>query len=233
MALIQFSNLVNDIRGSSGGNVFSRNRSGAYVRNRTTPLNPQTTAQGAARGLFANLAQAWRNLTVEQRAQWSAAVDEYPYLNKLGQTRTYSGQQLFMVLNRNLQSVDTAQINAPSAPAGVGTVASMTLTAVASTGVITVTPVINDEDGDTEYSILASRPVSAGRNYIGRSALRSVDVSTEATLEAGQDIGTEYASIFGDITGQAGSKIFVRVFGVNTVTGQKSAPFTVSAIITA
>lgn len=231
MALIQFSNLVNDIRGSSGGNVFSRNRSGAYVRNRTAPLNPQTTSQSAARSLFGNLAQAWRALTAEQRAQWNAAVDDYPYLNKLGQTRTYSGQQLFMTLNRNLQSVDTAQLDSPAAPAGVGTVASMTLTAVASTGVITVTPVINDEDGNTEYSVLATRPVSAGRNFAGRSTKRSIDVYTEAALEAGADIGTTYASIFGPITGQAGSKIFVTVFGVNTVTGQKGTPFTVSAII--
>ena len=233
MALIQFSNLVNDIRGAVAGNVFSRNRSGAYVRGRTTPLNPQSPAQMAARSAFGALTQQWRNLTVAARAAWNAAVEDYPYLNKLGQSRLYSGEQLYIKLNRNLQSIGEAAIDVPQAPSGVGSVDSMVVTAVASTGVITVTPVINDPDSTSNFSVQATRPLSAGKNYIGLASFRSITSSTQAALESGLAITTPYAAAFGPIASAVGSKIFVRVFGVNVETGQASAPFIVSTIITA
>lgn len=231
MALIRFSNLVNDIRGAAGGNVFARNRSGAYVRNRTTPLNPQSTPQMNARAQFGQLAQNWRNLTEEERAQWESIAPEYPYLNKLGESRTYSGEQLYIKLNRNLQAAGAAALDSPTAPAGVAAVASITADATAATGVINISGTLAGAQDDTELVIQMSGPLSAGKNFAGRQIFRNVDVSTAAAFAAPVDYGTEYESLFGGITTRAGSAIFIRIYGVNTVTGQASAPMVAKVVI--
>ena len=45
MAKILMTAIVADIRNKLNGSVFSKNRYGAYVRTKVTPVNPQSTAQ--------------------------------------------------------------------------------------------------------------------------------------------------------------------------------------------
>jgi hypothetical protein len=52
MAKIKFGMMMTDARGKLGGHVFSKNRSGAYVRTKVTPVNGQTTAQTGVRAIF-------------------------------------------------------------------------------------------------------------------------------------------------------------------------------------
>lgn len=231
MALIRFSNLVNDIRGSSGGNVFARNRSGAYVRNRTTPLNPQSSPQMSTRASFGALAQEWRNLTQTQRDGWNEAVENFPYQNKLGETRLYSGEQLFIKLNRNLQSAELPTISDAPSPGDVSAVSSITATAdvmgpsfqISGTTVNTVpTDVI---------VIQATAPKSAGIATQDRSQFRNIAVLDTTAFEAGADQIAAYEEIYGSIASSEGSKIFIRAYGVSTVSGQASAPFQVGTIV--
>ena len=53
MAKIKFGMMMTDARGKLGGQVFSKNKGGAYVRTKVTPSNPQTIAQTTRRALFA------------------------------------------------------------------------------------------------------------------------------------------------------------------------------------
>lgn len=222
MAIIKFSNLVNDIRGSTGGNTFARNRSGAYVRNRTMPLNPQSQAQSAQRAAFGSLTQAWRNLTESQRAAWNSIADEYPYLNKLGETRTYSGEQLYIVLNRNLQAAGEDTIDNPLSPAGVPA-PIITDLEVIDDDTINVTGSVSGETTDAVVVVQATAPVSAGKSTVPRSAFRNITTTDVSSLEGGLDVSSEYEAKFGSLTDAAGSKVFFRVYGVNSVTGQASA----------
>lgn len=97
MALVQFSGSVSDIRGSIGGMTFSRNRGGAYIRNRTTPVNPSSQRQVDARSQFSAAMAVWAHvLTDYQRMTWTDYASEVPYQNSLGQQRYLSGQQRFI-----------------------------------------------------------------------------------------------------------------------------------------
>lgn len=231
MALIRFSNLVNDIRGAAGGNVFARNRSGAYVRNRTTPLNPQSTGQMAARAAFGGLSQMWRTLTEAQRQAWADAAPEYPYLNKLGESRTYSGEQLYMKLNRNLQAAGASLIEAPLNPAGVDAVNALTMDVDVNGLAVNLSGSLTSDDATSVIVIQASAPVSAGKSTIPRSGFKNIATATEAEIVAEADYGTEYAAVFGSFAGQEGAKVFFRLYAVNTETGQASAPFITSTVI--
>lgn len=230
MALIRFSNLVNDIRGATGGNVFARNRSGAYVRNRTSPLNPQSTGQSAVRALLAALSQAWRGLTAAQRESWNGIVDQYPYTNKLGEQRTYSGEQLYVKLNRNLQSAGEDTLSAPLAPQDTTGIEELTAD-IQDDDTISVSGTLSGVDTDMVMVIQASAPQSAGKNFLGRSKFVNLVASAASGLGAGVDISTEYVARFGSLADAAGSKVFVRAYIVNSNTGQASAPAKIGEIV--
>lgn len=91
-ALIKFGGGVTDVRGSIGGSVFSRNRYGAYARNRTIPVNPSSTAQQKIRSIMSVVRAAWFNtLTAAQRAAWASYAAAVQVQNRLGETITLTG----------------------------------------------------------------------------------------------------------------------------------------------
>lgn len=113
MALVKLGGLISDIRGSVGGTVFSRNKSGAIARQRTTPINPKTILQTAIRAIIALVSQAWRTgTTTAQKAAWAVFAANVPAKNKLGETINLSGFNQYVKSN-------TAALNAglPAIPA--------------------------------------------------------------------------------------------------------------------
>ena len=117
MASIKLSALVSAARGKVGGNVFSANKAGSFVRTYVKPTNRNTIPQQAVRGLFGTMSSSWRALTSEVRSQWNTIAVQYPYMNRLGDMATYSGQQLFNKLQSNINAVNAAGLIGAPAPA--------------------------------------------------------------------------------------------------------------------
>ena len=69
MAIIKGS-LIGELSGKLGGQVFSRNRSGAYIRQYVIPVNPNTVAQQNARSRFSSAAGGYHTLSDTQKAHW-------------------------------------------------------------------------------------------------------------------------------------------------------------------
>lgn len=98
--LVKFGGMIVDGRGSIAGNTYSRNRSGPYVRARTTPVNPKSARQSAIRAIIASVAAAWSDtLTTVQRAAWAVFAAAVPATNKLGETIFLSGFNQFVKTN--------------------------------------------------------------------------------------------------------------------------------------
>jgi len=71
--------------GSIGGLTVSRNRYGFYARARTTPVNPNTGRQMAARARFAAAANLWSaSLTQAYRDGWQTYADAIVWKGSLG-----------------------------------------------------------------------------------------------------------------------------------------------------
>lgn len=114
MASILPGPMASDIRGSTGGVVFSRNRGGAYTRNRTVPINPQSPAQVAQREALTAASRAWQDLSPAAKDAWNAAAEQVPpadAINRVGQAITLNGQQYFVRCNTVLGT-----LNSPSFP---------------------------------------------------------------------------------------------------------------------
>lgn len=102
MALIRLGAMLTDISGKIGGQTFGTSASGSYVKNSGTPRKSITLAQRSKMALMGTTAQRWRALSDAQRAVFNAASPDYPYLNRVGETKYYSGYAIYCQLINNL-----------------------------------------------------------------------------------------------------------------------------------
>ena len=227
---IKWGALVVDGRNKIGGQVASRNRSGAYMRNKVTPVNPSTTAQIVARTILSSNSQAWRSLTDAQREQWNSAVSDYQKTDIFGDIVRPSGFNLSVRLNSNLANVGASVISTPLSPVGVNVFTSLSLAAAAGAGslVATVSPETLDAD---EYVIAsATAPQSAGKSFV-KSEYRQIEI-IQAVVGGSIDLAASYIAKFGSI-GAAGQKVFVQFKHVHITTGQTSQPQEAVAVVSA
>lgn len=87
MALIAPSSLVADISGRVGDNVFSKNRGGLYVREGTSPVQPNSSPQIASRLFMSQAVTAWNLLTDDEVKEWATIQGMYSNKNRLGFVR--------------------------------------------------------------------------------------------------------------------------------------------------
>lgn len=106
------SALVSTASGSIGGMTASRNRGGQYFRSRAIPVNPNTTAQIAARNALTASSIIWGTLTDAQRTAWNLYASNVPTTNKLGDSIFLSGQQWFVAMNTLRQRAGQSLVTA-------------------------------------------------------------------------------------------------------------------------
>jgi len=226
---MKFGAIVVDGRGKIGGHVASKNRAGAYLRTKVTPVNPQTAFQLGVRNRFTGLSQGWRGLTEGQRTSWNAAVTDYQVTDIFGDLKNPTGINLYQRLNNNLLTIGEAQVSVPPLPSAVQAVVLASIAAAAGAGTITATyaPAI---DAFTKVKVFATAPGSAGKSFV-KSEYRLIDVIVTADGSP-FDISTEYDAKFGSV-GVAGQKIFMKFVPVNLATGQEGSPSQASAVVAA
>ena len=93
---IKYGAIIVDGSGKIGGHVASKNRSGSYLRTKTTPSNPNTTAQAQARSVLASLSTGWGVLTDDQRKSWNDAVGDYAKTDIFVDFKNPSGINLYV-----------------------------------------------------------------------------------------------------------------------------------------
>jgi hypothetical protein len=228
---LKWGALVVDGRNKIGGHVASKNRAGAYLRTKVTPVNPQSVDQNTARNRFTIYSQGWRGLTQAQRDAWNAAVGDYATTDIFGDLKNPTGFNLYQRLNNNLVTVGASAITSPPIPESVGEVVATGLTAeddtVAESLSLTMAGAV---PADTAVKVFATPAISAGKSYV-KNQYRLV-TTLDAAESSPYDLLAEYQAKYGSIT-QTGMKIFVKLVAVNTNTGQQGTPSEVSAIIAA
>jgi len=229
MARILFSGVAGvDIRGKLNGSVFSKNKGGAYVRTKVTPVNPQTTSQQNARNRLSTNSQAWRDLTESQRQGWIDAAPNFPYSDIYGNSKSLSGFQLYVKLNTNLALIGEAAIAAAPSPVAIPQLelASVAADDSANTVIITgTTPV----PADFAMVVMATPNVTPGKSFV-KNLFRFISAEPAAATSP-FDVSAEYTPVFGDPV--TGNKIFVKAFYISTITGQAGIPVQAQTIVVA
>jgi len=152
------------LSGSVGGVVASHNKGGQYLRNRSVPVNPNSAAQQAVRATFSAAALSWSDLTTVQREAWEAYAVETPVLNRLGESITVSGFNMYCraasFVNRVAPATSVAA--APATPGLISLGPDLTVVLSAADG-ITITDPAAEANG--VFIVQVGPPVSFGVKF--------------------------------------------------------------------
>lgn len=221
------SSIFSEIRGSIGGTTYARNKSGLYARNRSIPVNPNTVNQSIVRSRLSGIAQQFSNLTAPQVAAWNQFAQGYPAKNKLGDTYTPTGKQVYMLCNLNLGSIARPFIqlppyDTPIVPgilidgATVDIVLELTppqvLTALGVTGVMS--------DNTDALIVYQFTPVMQASRQSYRNLMRQLGFTL---VGDNFDALAPYIAYFGSAAAEAGQVINVRVAAVDPASGVSSS----------
>lgn len=214
--------IISEIRNKIAATVYTKNKAGASIRNRVTPINRKSSNQTLRRQQLAGYSSQWRGLTQAQRDGWNSGAANFPQTDNLGQTIFLTGEQLYVRCNANLVLTGNAQIDDCPTPASFEVLAFTSLTATADDGVISLafSPTV---PSGFELVVRASAPVSAGKSFISDSAFRFLK-SIAPSATSPQALTSEYAAVFGSITNATDQKIFVEMFLVEQASGLAGIP---------
>lgn len=223
---IKWGALVVDGRNKIGGHVASKNRAGAYLRTKVTPVNPQSSFQSAVRSVFAAISQAWGSLTQAQRNAWNNAVESWSRTDIFGDIKNPSGFNLHQQLNINMSTVEQSFFTSPPEKIGVESPAIVSLTGSEAGGTLDLVWDANTV-ADTYAIVYATGPVSPGTTFV-KSQYRKMGFE-DANAETNLDIATAWEARHGTIT--QGDKVFAKLVFINALSGEASALQTISAVV--
>jgi hypothetical protein len=227
MAIFTPGAIVSEISGKIAATVYTRNRGGAVIRNRRTPINRRSVAQSLRRQGLGNLASSWRGLTQQQRDSWNQASGAFPYQNALAETKFLSGSQLYIQFNQNLLLLGASVVSTAPGPFSFDTF-SLGLTAVDQLDFnVAFTP--SPLPANQNLAIYATPNLSPGIDAPNASKFRFIGV-IEATDTSPAALISEFSAVHG--APQVGQKIFIEARPIAS-TGQGGTPIRASAIVTA
>ena len=227
MAKVKFSALIAEMRKKLNGSVFARNRGGAYLRTKVTPVNPQSIAQVGARNLLTQFSQSWRTLTEAERLAWNGVVTQWSTTDVFGDVVNPSGITLYIRLNINITLAGGTVLTSPPSPTGAEALERVIFSAAVTGDVYEVDSDIAAVPANTAAYLEASPMLSPGISN-ANSKFRYI-----ATLPAGTtfpyDAYADFAAKYGTLV--AGQKAFVRMKFINMSTGEVSQSLVQSAIV--
>ena len=230
MALIKLTAIVDNISGKLNGTVFAKNKGGNYMRSKSKPSNPKTAAQMAVRAQFGAISSAWKNLTESARSAWRESASNFPYINRLGDSKILSGFALHQQLNSNLVLIGESALTFPPEPKSPVSFTTVNVNAILAEGDVDqmeINAVITAVDANSKTLIYATPPLSAGiENF--ENKLRLIGTALASSFDEGLDVNSMYEAVFGRLP--VGAKVGVRVQNVSSESGMTSAPFYATAI---
>lgn len=219
---IKFGSFITEGRGKIGGHVASRNRSGAYLRTKVSPINRNTEAQQAVRGIFGSISRAWSALLQAQRDAWNAAVSNWKQTDIFGDVKTLSGFNLHQKINLVRSGFGLPFLSNPEAPdMNLQPVMFNGATITLSSGQIIADVQTPDPTlvvgGAYGFQVYATPPLRSGREFV-KNDIRIIGylsgedfpgLTEEEQLEP-LDLTTMYKNTFGTLTeADEGSRLYI------------------------
>lgn len=228
MAKIKYSALVSEMRNKLNGSVLSKNRYGNYIRNKVTPVNPQTSFQQNVRALLSSVSQAWAGLSEAGRNGFTALAQNHPFTDIFGDSKTLDGKAMFSKLNMNLQKIGLSPITVAPVFVGMPFVEATGATASVADGSELDVSVATIPAGFTAV-IEATPPLPATINFV-KNRYRQLGTAT-ATANV-IDATSLYDARFGALSaGDVGKVVHYRLSLVSNTTGQVSIASEISATV--
>lgn len=230
MALAKYGGIISELRGKEAGVIFSRNAYGSYMKQKVSPVNPQTALQQDQRQQMGNLAILWATLTSGEKAAWDNLGAQVTRVNRFGDTTNYTGFSMFMKCNRNiLLCGQTAITDAPSVPQ-LSTLTISDFTADESTPNILVTFTPTPVPAGEYIFCYVTPNIVTGRRFVKNYYRLVKKIAPAATSIDNMYDG--WNALFGT-TLIVGASLFAKFKIVSSTTGFESVPQPMSCTVLA
>lgn len=203
MAKVKFSALISDMRNKLNGSVFSKNRGGSYLRNKVTPVNPQTSFQTAVRAALTAASQSWRTLLQAERDAWSAAVADFARTDIFGDIKNPSGINLYNKLYLNANTIGGTPLTTPPGVVTIPGVPDAAVTTDSAPQTFDITSGLASVPAGQAWIVRATSNQSPGKTFV-KSEYRIIAVLPSGTALPYTGIA-DYTAKFGAVV--AGQKI--------------------------
>lgn len=133
MAKVKFGALAQDARGKIDGVVYSKNQFGAYIRQKVSPVQPQTARQTLVRERQTTLSKRFSTIITEaQRQAWNGFGKVNPVVDVFGNPQALTGVAAYLRLNQVILNAGGAEIDTPPADLEVIGLESLSVQAFAA-----------------------------------------------------------------------------------------------------
>lgn len=140
MAKLKRTVIIGGASGSSGPVTFKIVKGQTFITERTSPSNPNTASQQAARSRFTNSAKAYRAFNATQVAQWDDyAMNHTAHDSITGGKKSTDGINSYLGLATKYLQVNGSGTPPTTPPATSYVPPTVTVTAVGATGKVTFT----------------------------------------------------------------------------------------------
>lgn len=230
MVKIKYGGGVAQMSGSEAGRTYARNKGGAYIRNRTTPLNPNSTFQQTVRARVNTLSKAWGGtLTNAQRDSWIAFSAANPITDVFGESLQLTGAQMYLRLNARLDEVGATLLTSPPANLVVTALDSLVLDGDIGMGDFDITYTPTPVPANHVLVVRMTAGLSPGIRYV-TNRLRLVTFFAAATASP-QDIETVWQTRYGALP-SVGQRVVCFAHLINTTNGAVSVALRSDVLIT-
>jgi len=203
MAVVQFTGIVNQIRGKLNGSVFNKAKNANTIQRKQQQTLGSKGFQSEIRNIFSDVQRNWKTTTPSEKNDWQSAAENNPSRDRFGNQTILSGYNQYIKANifREYSISLTANFVDPL-PAPAGVLTSFFITDLE----FTVTPA-GRVSVDFEFNIASSSeqptlgliidislPISQGvTNYYKRyTFIYGVEYGNQTIITGTQDLGTKY-----------------------------------------
>lgn len=232
MAIIEFGSMVVGARGTVGGNIFSANKAGPYVRTWSKGGNPRTPRQTDNRNVLARFATAWGLLSQAERDDWDDYADDpaQELENSLGIAYFASGFAWYVKINSaNDQAGSTIRDDAPTlVPLAASTIGALQLFKTSGSTFSRVLLTAGSANLTELHAVFLRLFNSEGRQVASSGLIFMINEVPNVARRL--DIQAEMETAFGIIaTGQTG---FCTIFPQDSE-GRRGPPSTATGVVAA
>ena len=192
---VKTNNLIQDLSGRYGDNVFARNASGLYVRVHADAEQPNSERQSIIKQHFTTYSTRWATLDDMQRSGWNRLAAQVGKTGRFGDLYHPSGHRLYLAVNTTRAELALASLD--QAPAFLPAIAPIPGFAP-SLGILIGGDVeLKLGSGATPLAspvlVYATPTQSPGRSVIGKSEYRLI-----GTVAAGVALNVNQGQFYVD-----------------------------------
>lgn len=99
MAVVQYTGIINQLRGKLNGSVFNKSRNAFTMQKKQQQTKGSKGSQSEIRNVFSNVQRQWKDTTPTERADWQLAAQNNPSLDRFGNQTILSGYNQFIKAN--------------------------------------------------------------------------------------------------------------------------------------